>query len=313
MITSAEVREVQQNKKSIFTDGVLLDLDIGYWRGWTKLNADDLDKEEKDILDVFALGKKRMLRNQDFSNFTVVESRARSLLQRFSYPFMLSTVRFVPFTTLKEMLEELEILKKGFNDYTDLFLIEYDGMRENFLSLYTQLRNKLEGKYPTLDELQYKYYFRWTLMEISIPRDVKAQVVDESQADELQNLWKKEKVRLQGRLESWVDDMGSYMRTELLKTIKSISDALEDGKIIRESSLDKVRDTISRVRKLNILDDKEVIRAIETLAKNTPIGDERKVPAIMDKFSETLNSLQASLSKSDVSEFTGDYKRRIIL
>ena len=48
-------------KKSVFVDGVLFDLDLHWWKGWTQLELKDIDKEEGELPDIFKLGRKRIL------------------------------------------------------------------------------------------------------------------------------------------------------------------------------------------------------------------------------------------------------------
>jgi hypothetical protein len=93
-----------------------------------------------------------------------------------------------------------------------------------------------------------------------------------------------------------------------------MQEKLEEGKVIRESTLETARETIRRLRTMNFIGDKQVESMVDDLAKSLPGNAERDIPAIASAFKGSLESIVKEAGDlSDVSEFTGEYKRRFIL
>lgn len=309
-----EIDTIPTTKESIFIDGVLFDLDLHWWKGWAQLNADDIDKEESDIPDIFKLGRKRILKHSAFNDFAKIESRARVTVEKLSYPFMISTIKFVPYSVLPEMVKELEDLKIAFYKALEVFKFYYEDNKTAFLNQYIQFRDKLKNKYPTSQEFKYLYQFNWKFFEMAIPDGIRAELVDSVKLDKVKSAWKESQNEINIQLDSWIDRVGSLMRKEILNTCISMKESLDNGKIIRESTLGRARETIKRLRTMNFIEDSQVSLLLTDLESSLPSNFNREVPEAMIGFKGTLESIISEAKDlSDVSEFTKEYKRKFIL
>lgn len=303
-----------KEKESVFISGVLIDIDIYWWKGWTHLTANDIDKEESDIPDIIKLGSKRMLDNAVFKELQVIDSRSRVLIDKYSYPFMISTVRFVPYTVLPELLEELTQLQKAFNAFVENFIFTYDLNKQNFLAKYPQYEDKLKDRYPTAWELRSRFLYTWQLFEMQIPQDIKAEMIDENQVAALQDAWSDSRNKVEERLNSWVETVAKLMRKEIVTICKNMKDSLDEGKIVRASTLERARDTVKRLRSMNFIEDEGIEEVLNSLESQIPQDWDREVPEIMNAFSGTLKSTMDEMGTlSDVNTETGKYRRRFIL
>ena len=313
MTTNNVTTQVAQ-KSSIFMDGVLFDLDSFWWKGFVQLEAEDLEIIKSEVPDVVQLGRVRLLKHQAFKDFQLVESKARLAVDKYSYPFMISTVRFVPYTVLKDLMDILEDLKRAFQIYTDNFIFRYDENRNNFLIQYPRLQERIKNRYPDVRTLRSRFYFGWAFFEMAMPEGIRAELADENQLESLQEAWADSKNEVSRRLDRWVDDVGKTMRKEILNTCQSMQESLNEGRIVRESTLDRAKETIRRLRTMNFIGDSQVNEMIDDLDRSLPGNSERDIPAVALAFKGNLESIiREAGDLSDVSEFTGEYKRKFIL
>lgn len=310
----ASTMEQTQAKASIFIDGVLFDLDSYWWKGFVQLEAEDIEAIKAEIPDVVQLGRVRLLKHEAFKDFQLIEGKARLAVEKYSYPFMISTVRFVPYNVLPDLIDILEGLKKAFQVYVENFIFKYEENRENYLMQYVRLANRIKDRYPDVMKLRSRFYFGWTFFEMAMPEGVRAEIADTQQLSKIQDAWQNSQNEVSRRLDKWVDDIGAAMRKEIFNTCKNMQEKLEEGKVIRESTLETARETIRRLRTMNFIGDKQVESMVDDLAKSLPGNAERDIPAIASAFKGSLESIVKEAGDlSDVSEFTGEYKRRFIL
>ena len=307
-------KQDKQSKSSIFMDGVLFDIDSYWWKGFVQLEAEDLEIIRTEVPDVVQLGRVRLLKHEAFKDFQLIESKARMAVDKYSYPFMISTVRFVPYTVLPELLTILEDLKRAFLVYVDAFIFRYEENKSNFLNQYAKLQERIKNRYPDVLRLRERFYFRWTFFEMAMPEEIRAELADSNQLATLQNAWNNSKNEVSKRLDNWVDDVGKAMRKEIFNTCDSMRASLEEGKIVRESTLDRARETIRRLRTMNFIGDTQIETMLYDLDINLPGNSERDIPAVASAFKGSLESIiQEAGDLSDISEFTGQYKRKFIL
>lgn len=301
-------------KESVFVGGVLFDLDLFWWKGWVKLSAQDIEKTENEIPDIVKLGQIRILKHSAFKNFEIIENKTRPIVDKYSYPFMISTVRFVPFSVLPDLITELQVLKEAFYTFVEGFSFFYQDNQTDFLNQYPWLKDRLKDKYPHSSLVKGRFYFGWTLFEMSIPRDIKATIINEVEGEKLQAAWQAGQAEINNKLDRWVDGVGGLMRKEITLICKNMKDTLDAGKIVRQSTLERARDNIVRLRSMNFIGDNQVDSLLDDLEQQMPSNFDREIPEIMSAFNRTLGTvMNESKDLSDVSEFTGQYKRKFIL
>ena len=215
---------------------------------------------------------------------------------------------------LPDLVSVLEDLKRAFRVYVDLFILNYEDNKKNFVIRYPKLQEHITDRYPNVLNLRSKYYFGWTFFEMAMPEGIRAEVVNSLQLELLQSSWNNSQEEVQRRLDNWVDDIAKIMRKEILNTCKSMRDSIEAGNVVRESTLERSRETIKRIRTMNFIDDDQVNLILDDLQQSLPNNSERDIPAIALTFKNNLEAiLKEAGDLSDISEFTGQYKRKLIL
>lgn len=124
--------------KNIFTNGVLVDINIHAWTGEKQLTASDLGISTKNSSKVFRLGRKTLVPPEILAQFKQIDNKARLLLIDRSYPFPFGNARFVPKKAFVEFAEEFEELQKSYMEKVNNLIENYDHyrieMRTHFLA-----------------------------------------------------------------------------------------------------------------------------------------------------------------------------------
>ena len=295
-------------KESIFVKGVLFDIDIGYWRGFSKLEARDLDKEDSEIPIIFRLGHKRLLNDEAFKDLATIEVRARNSVERFSFPFLTSRVRFIPYTTLNDLITTVTEFQDLFYKATDIFLFDFELNKENFIKEYPKLDEKLRYKYPDILNLRPKFFFTWSLFEMSIPKNIKEQLINKDQAENLSQLYFNNQSQIYKQLDSWIEKVAQGMKAQIIDSCNYMSGIIKEQGQLRPQTLKKVKENLELLRNMNFLDDSQVNNAIDVLNNSLPANIDRDTPSVLKQFQGVMNNL-----RSDLSTTSKEYTRKFIL
>ena len=77
--------------------GVLISVNIRYWRARKKLTAQDIGIDPDDLTErLISLGHKRLLPKEALAPFGLIESRAHALVEAATFPFLGDIGRFLP-------------------------------------------------------------------------------------------------------------------------------------------------------------------------------------------------------------------------
>ena len=70
-------------------EGVLISVSVRYWRATRKLNPEDLGLNPDNVTErLISLGHKKLLPREALERFALVESRAHSLIESSTFPFL---------------------------------------------------------------------------------------------------------------------------------------------------------------------------------------------------------------------------------
>ena len=77
--------------------GVLISVNIRYWRAQKKLTAQDISIDPDDVTErLISLGHKRLLPREALAPFALIESRAHAHAEAATFPFLGGIGRFLP-------------------------------------------------------------------------------------------------------------------------------------------------------------------------------------------------------------------------
>jgi hypothetical protein len=124
--------------------GVLLSVSVRYWRARTRLAAEDLGLQRRQVSDrLIALGHKRLVPREALATLALIESRAHALVEERSFPFLNGVARYLPNDQLAEVNASLAELGREFGLARDAFIADYDRLRQEALAEWTQAATTL--------------------------------------------------------------------------------------------------------------------------------------------------------------------------
>lgn len=324
MTTDAPERQTQEPERdspSLFLDGVLISKRVSFWRGRRPLTAKDLNLEESEVPEIYSLGSKLVIPREALARFERIEARAAYLLDQFTFPFPTGNARFIPYTVLPEVLEELKKLQAEFFERLTSFLARYDEYRQEIIERFPQAQEALERGYENADALRKRYHFEWLLYEVKLPRSIRYQAIEErdARADAdarrlaLATAEEEYKQAFQAQMDEFLGNSVGALREAVGSAAITLSEKITKGEVVTQPALDSLRKTIDRFRTLNFVGDNDVEAKLAELEAMIP--SDRKLlkdnEEVRESFAAALNTVTETLVKSDVSEVTGEYKRRM--
>lgn len=311
----AEQAVIPSLDQSIFRNGILIDLTIGYWSGCAANEAEDFGVEQSAIPGfVVGLGTKRLIPKHIVSRWRAIEREARHLLARHSFPFPIAAARFVPDRILSKIEQRLKGLQRDFTQAVDEFLGSYEVAREDMLNDYPEHRARLEKHYPEIEKLRDKFHFSWSIFSVAVPQrfDKKTQAQLEAEREEIANYH----LRLQAQFDSFIQDAVASLRQETVNICNKLATKIANGELITERSLASLRQFIDRFKTLNFAEDQAIESMLDDLRARTLAGhtaedfrhDEHARAALHDALASVR---EAASAMSDVGGVAGAYRRKL--
>lgn len=295
---------------------VAIQLSIRYWPGFVKLRAEDIGVDPEKMKEIVYLGNKKLYSAERRHKFESWSNKARYRLHDNSFAFVVDTVRGVPIRNLPRIEAELEEFKKVWDEeLVAEFIRDYHLIREEWRLKVEEslpgLWEKLEPHYPSPAVLKRRFEFKWRVFNL------KAAEPEETASQEVIEAYDRAKERLQAEYEEMVGDAVIYLRNEVTKTVNNLAGRLKEGKIIKNATLDAVRNIEAWFRDLNIFGDRDVAASLDKLKRALDGVDVETLKSNEDLKAEIAGLSAAVVAEAarleDVSKVTGRYKRRIDL
>jgi hypothetical protein len=127
--------QTNNNLLNVLTrEGVLISVNIRYWRAHKKLQAQDIGLDPDDVTDrLISLGHKRLMPKDALAAFALIESRAHALVESATFPFLNGIARFLPNRKLSEVTGRLNQLEAEFKSEQQKFADKYARLLEESL------------------------------------------------------------------------------------------------------------------------------------------------------------------------------------
>lgn len=293
-------------------DGIVcVQLKTKIWPGAVKLEAQDIGVDPDDIPDdLIKLGNKRLYPKEQRQRFAKITGRGAQYLLKYSLPFVVNTVRMVPRMQLPKILDKFEEVQQELKAEVVKFLSEYQGIKEDWLDEHSDFRKALEPHYPDAEKLRKKFGFDWVVFEI---RGIRAQEVDDLA---LKDTIKEAQQEFNRQAEEMVQECVTLLRTKVSQVVSNLSNRLKEGKIVRNDTLESVKNIHEMFEEMNVWGDTEISRSLAKLKQAVDnIGD----AAFLKNNKELTNELvrladdvsAAATNLEDVSSMSGRFKRFI--
>ncbi|MCH7225015.1 DUF3150 domain-containing protein [Haloferula sp. A504] len=262
--------------------GVLCNVSVRYWRGCKKLRPEDLGLDPSHVSDrLIQLGHKRLVPKEALQRFALIESRAHSLVEAASFPFLGGIARFVPNPRLVDLTDKLDALRDEFREATLDFVAGYSGLRDEALDEWRdaarqmnlngsaeQLLATIEQSFPPAGDITRRFAFETRLFQVAAPEGLRidvAESIDQMEiADERSRIAQDASRRLQGDLDSFIRESVTTLRQETAKLAADVLatiDGSENG--VHQRTLNRLTTFIDSFRSLNFAGDAQLEGTLE--------------------------------------------------
>lgn len=316
MATKRKVRtqgDVTRDVESIFDDGVLVDLDIGYWLAKSRNTASDLGVNERKLPKyVIGLGTKRLVPKSLSDRWRRIAGKARYTVRRYSFPFPIGDCAFVPLKALPKVEERLRTLQKEFNAEPTYLAKHYDKIRTTTTKQYPQLR----ALYPPKAVVLSKFYFTWQLFSVKLPKQAQLAALNRKKAAAAQAAEQRAAAELESRVHRFVDEAVKTLRAKTAEICQTIADKIKAKEVVTQRSLTQLNNAIERFKLMNFAGDDEVESRLTALQKEVLQGNKAEDfaddEALRTALVTALNDVRKAAEQvSDIASVTGGYRRRI--
>ena len=277
--------ENNQQLLSILTrEGVLINVNISYWRGCKKLKPEDLGLEAAKVSDrLISLGHKRLLPRDTMQKLALIEGRAHGLIEGNTFPFMGGLAHFLPNVKLEEVTAKLERLREEFWSAKVEFLKSYGELRDKASHEWYEMARKLvhdpervvaniEASFPLPDQMDRYYNFATHLFQIAVPERMGVGLLAIGEQQEIiqarQRAAQEAASKIQQGVESFVSDCVASLREQTAKLCEEMLASIrtcETG--VHQKTLNRLTKFIDQFRSLNFVNDTEMEEQLDQVKR----------------------------------------------
>lgn len=292
--------------------GVLIATSIRYWRGCKRLKPEDLGLDPAHVSDrLIQLGHKRLVPREALQPFALIESRAHSLVEAASFPFLGGIARFVPNPRLVGLTDGLDRLKDEFRQATLDFVAGYGGLRDQAMTEWREAAEHLNGSaehllatiqqsFPPAGEITRKFGFETRLFQVAAPESLRIEVsesIDQLEiADERRRIAEDASRRLQADLDGFIRESVNSLREETAKLASDVLATINGGEGgVHQRTLNRLTAFIDQFRSLNFAGDAQLENTLERFRRDLlsrSAEEYRNQPGAMASLTDGLSRLR---------------------
>jgi len=336
---------------SIFIDGVLMQIHVSFWSGARILRPEDLGLKPEQIATAYKLGRKMLVPEEVIRNFRRIEGQARRIVEENSHHFPIGSANFVTRKSFAKVTKKLDVLKAEYLALVEDLVAKYDQYRQEILPVYeeaadnafltstpammvggmdydreaeraafkSQFLTRLNTYYPPVETLRARFSLAWDIYEIAAPqlRETDGASVIESEEERAKSVVAA-RAHMQDKIEGFVTDVVKVLRTEATEVCSRIATAIKEGKVIRSTTVNSLKNFIERFKDMNFVGDQTIeaqLDAIQTELLNAhPDTEFLNNVELKEELGRRLNLVVEEAGKiadQDLDSVTGDYKRKV--
>jgi len=312
-------------------EGVLLNVSVRYWRAHKKLQAADLGLDPNDVTDrLISLGHKKLVPKEALANFALIESRAHSLVDANTFPFMGGIGHFLPNAKLEEVNRKLESLRNEFDSAQFSFLRNYADLRGDAAREWWQAAAKLvrdpdrlvatiEDSFPRPEEMGRFFSFETHLFQMSVPEGIPQLDLitagDQQAVIEARNAAAQEAAAsIRQGTQQFVADCVATMRQETAKLCDEMLGSFRDSKCgVHQKTLNRLSQFIDHFKSLNFAGDRELEAQLEEARRkflNRPAEayrDDKRGQELLADGIRALGNAARELARADATDIVESF------
>ena len=265
-------------------EGVLIAVNIRYWRAQKKLTAQDIGIDPDDVTErLISLGHKRLLPKESLSPFALIESRAHSIVEAATFPFLGGIGHFLPNAKLKEVTERLHELESEFSRERTSFISRYEKLRGSAILEWREAASKLtrdpervvatiNAAFPLAQNMDPYFGFNTSLFQISVPKRLEAELVAAGDQQVIVETRRHAAAQAGARIaegvETFVKDTVASLREQTATLCDEMLVSMRDAKVgVHQKTLNRLVDFIDRFKQLNFAGDAELEEHLDSVRR----------------------------------------------
>lgn len=265
-------------------EGVLINVSVRYWRAHKKLKPEDIGLEpDKVSARLISLGHKRLLPKEATAALALVESRAHSLVEANTFPFLNGLAHFAPNAKLGEVTGKLKALEAEFWLAKQQFVSQYAELRDAALVEWREMANDLsddpvrvvaaiEAAFPPAPMLERKFGFDTQLFQIAVPERLGLDLLNLADQENLvqarQQAAREAAARIRHQAESFVAECVASLREQTATLCQEMLHSIRTGETgVHQKTLNRLIRFIDQFKEMNFVGDAEMEAQLETVRR----------------------------------------------
>lgn len=270
--------------QSLTREGVLINVSVRYWRAHKKLRAEDIGLEpDKVSARLISLGHKRLLPKEATAALALVESRAHSLVEANTFPFLNGLAHFVPNAKLGEITAKLKALEAEFWLAKNQFVSQYGKLRDDALEEWRTMAGNLsddparvvaaiEAAFPPAPALERKFGFDTQLFQIAVPErlglDLLAIGDQENLVNARQQAAREASAKIREQTQSFIAECVTSLREQTAQLCGDMLQSIRTGETgVHQKTLNRLIKFIEQFKAMNFVGDAEMEQQLETVRR----------------------------------------------
>ena len=269
---------------TVFTDGVLVDIDVHTWTGERQLKPEDLGLTEKDVSKAFRLGSKTLIPAEIMSQFKHLDYESRKLLTEKGFSFPFGGARFIPKSTMIDFADGMGNLIEKFNAVVEDLISNYDKyklqMREHYVYAANEAYEKVQSKgydktkdeyineflsrvdsfYPSAEDIRKRFGMEYHVFQVALPDLSEASYDDiATESQKMRLLEDSYKKSLYRKINEFTENIVKELRAKAETVIRKVRDNIKEEGRVTERTLKMIRRMIQNYESMNIVGDSVLV------------------------------------------------------
>jgi len=258
-----------------------------------------------------------------------VESRAHSLIETNTFPFLNGLGHFLPNGKLQEVSDTLKQLENDFWQAREKFLQSYRQHREEAKEEWRQMAPKLtsdpdrlvaaiEAAFPSPAAMGKHYGFDVTLFQISVPENLHVDLITLADQQHVvaarQQAVREASAKIRNDTQQFVADCVASLREQTAVLCQEMLDSINSNKVgVHQKTLNRLVNFIDQFKQMNFADDTEMERQLEAVRRELltkTAGEYRDSGHARNQLVKGLNQLAGKareLSRADATELVSRF------
>jgi hypothetical protein len=256
-------------------EGVLINVTVRYWRATKKLRPEDLGLDPDNVTNrLISLGHKRLLPREKLEAFALIESRAHSLIDGCTFPFLNGLGRFLPNSKLAEVTERLNRLQAEYVEARRAFLLRYAELREQAVTEWREAAQRLvsdperlvaaiEGSFPSTAKMERAFGFEVQLFQVRAPEALDLTLISQGAQQEViearHQAAQAAAAQIHRGAETFLADCVGSLREQTATLCEEMLQSMRSGKTgVHQKTLNRLIRFIDEFKQLNFVGDREM-------------------------------------------------------